>query len=187
MLNLSFSSVTNPECAALFKSSYSRVRVMAVIHEQLDQSADFSSVNIEEFINYLFGELVSLFEARLSPVLDVVSNMDSLGINLMISCGQILNELLSNSIRHAFTNGQQGKIAITFNKDEIGQFSLIVSDNGTGFTDGGPSATGTYGGLQIVKDLVASKLKGRTEINSGNGTTVTITFKEVSGRYHNQV
>lgn len=185
ILNLGFENITNTECNAIFRSSYSRVRVLAVMHDQLCQSSDFSSIDIEEFINVLFSELASSYGTRPIPVLTIDSNMDSLGINLMITCGLVLNELISNSLRHAFAKDTKGNITITFNQSDEG-FVLIVSDNGTGFPEG-TSGAGTYCGLQIVKDLVKSKLKGRTEINSGNGTTVTITFKDVGGRYHNIV
>ncbi|MBF0567851.1 MAG: response regulator [Nitrospirae bacterium] len=187
MLNLGLSNITNPEFAAVFRSSYSRVRVLSVIHDKLCESIDFSSVNIEDFINVLFSELVSAYGARPIPSLAIVSNMDSLGINIMITCGLILNELVSNSIRHAFAKDIQGIITVTFNQTENGELVLIVRDNGTGFAEVTSDEGGTYHGLQVVKDLVQSKLKGTTQINSANGTTVTITFKDVGGKYHNIV
>ncbi|KWT84201.1 response regulator [Candidatus Magnetominusculus xianensis] len=194
MLNLGLSNITNPEFAAIFKSSYSRVKAITILHDNISESSDFTSVNIEDFINVLFGELVSTYGTRPIPSLTIDTNMDSLSINLMITCGLVLNELISNSLRHAFAKDIKGSITITFNKTEQGDFALTVSDNGKGFSEGIQSPS-TYGGLQVVKDLVQSKLKGRTVIsfgmnsgiNSGVGTTVTITFKDAGGRYQNVV
>ncbi len=190
MLQLGFAHVSDPEVAAMFRSSYSRVKVLAVIHDKLCESADFSSVNVEDFINILFSELASSYANISTPVLVVDTNIDSLNINLMICIGLILNELISNSIRHAFTKGNKGVVTIAFNKSENGQYSLMASDNGTGIVEDNPNS-GTYAGMQIVKDLVASKLKGHIEISANNvannGTTVTIIFKETTGRYHNIV
>ncbi|MBF0457471.1 MAG: response regulator [Nitrospirae bacterium] len=185
LMNLGMSNITDPEFADIFRSSYSRVKVISVSHDQLCQSGDLLTINIEDFINVLFSDLVSAYTAEQIPVLTIVSNLDSLGINLMITCGLILNELISNSLRHAFAKDIKGNITVTFNKNDE-EFVLIASDNGRGFPEG-TTGTGIYCGLQIVKDLVQSKLKGRIEINSSNGTTVTITFKDVGGRYHNVV
>ncbi|MBF0516833.1 MAG: sensor histidine kinase, partial [Nitrospirae bacterium] len=187
MLHIGLSNITDPEFVSVFKSSYTRVRVLAILHDKLCESQDFSSVNVEDFINCLFSELVSAYGAKAMPVLSITTNLDSLGINLMITCGLIVNELISNTLRHAFIKAVNGAITITFKRDEGGEFVLIVSDNGKGLPQLA-QPTGRYGGLQVVADLVQSKLKGRIDIDStAAGTTVTITFKDVGGRYHHIV
>lgn len=177
MLHLGFANITDPESIDVFRSSYSRVKVLAIIHEKLCESKDFSSVNIVDFIDTLFTELISAYEYKYKPTLTVNTNRDSLGINLMIICGLILNELISNSLRYALTKDKQGDIIITFNKGDDGQYVLILSDNGMGFLEVKLDAS-RYSGLQIVKDLVYNKLKGDMKIKNNNGTTVTITFRK---------
>ncbi|MBF0516184.1 MAG: sensor histidine kinase, partial [Nitrospirae bacterium] len=185
MVNISVSNVTDPAFLLVLKSSYSRLRAIALLHDSLYESPDMESVGVGDFINILAGELISLYGVPI-PNLLVNTNIDTLSINIMMSCGLILNELISNSLRHAFEKTTKGNITISFNLEDNNIYKLTVSDNGRGM-DVSRDLTGAYSGILLVKDLVKSKLKGSVEIDGTHGTNITVVFKEVVGKYHNVV
>ncbi|MBF0465741.1 MAG: response regulator [Nitrospirae bacterium] len=185
MINLSVSNVTDPQSLSVLKSSYSRVKAMTLLHDRLSESADMASVDVASYIDSLSGELISTYGVS-QPDLIVNTDIGSLNINIMMQCALILNELISNSLRHAFSKGDRGEIVITFNKQEDDSYILIVSDNGCGFK-ATPSESDSYSGLQLVGDIVKMKLKGLITANTSLGTNFTITFRDVGGRYHNKV
>ncbi|QWR76342.1 histidine kinase dimerization/phosphoacceptor domain -containing protein [Candidatus Magnetomonas plexicatena] len=186
MINLSVMNVTDPQSLSVLKSSYSRVKAMTLLHDRLYESTDMASVDVAGYIESLSGELISSYGAS-QHNLTVNTNIGPLNINIMMQCALILNELISNSLRHAFSKDDRGEIVITFNVQEDGSYILSVSDNGCGFKDSGAAQTDTYSGLQLLRDVVKMKLKGSITSDTTQGTSFTITFKDVGGRYHNKV
>jgi PAS domain S-box-containing protein len=186
MINLSVNNVTDPLSLSVIKSSYSRVKAMTLLHDRLYESHDMESVEVTGYINSLSGELVSSYGSSQTGLV-VHTNIGSLSINIMMQCGLILNELISNSLRHAFTKERPGEIIITLNLQDDGIYVLSVSDNGSGFNASAALREDVYTGLQLVKDIVKMKLKGSITTDSTAGTTCTITFKDVGGRYHNKL
>ncbi|MEO5358518.1 MAG: response regulator [Nitrospirae bacterium YQR-1] len=185
MINLSVANVSDPQSLSVLKSSYSRVKAMTLLHDRLYDSSDMASVEVAGYIEALSGELINSYGYPQSSVV-VHTNIASLSINIMMQCGLILNELISNSLRHGFTKERPGEIVITLNLQDDGSYILIVSDNGMGF-DAATIKIDTYTGLKLIQDIVKMKLKGSITIESSTGTTVTINFKDVGGRYHNKL
>jgi two-component sensor histidine kinase len=100
-------------------------------------------------------------------------------VDTAIHCGLIINELVSNSLKHAFPGDQSGEIRISLRSAEENEFELVVTDNGTGLPkDMDFRNTETFG-LQMVNLLVEGKLCGSLKLNHENGTEFQIRFKEI--------
>ena len=95
---------------------------------------------------------------------------------MAISCGLIVNELVSNSLKHAFPEDRKGEICINFHSDND-RYSLIVSDNGIGFPKDLDFRETQTLGLQLVCTLV-DQLGGSIKLNRDGGTQFKITFKK---------
>ncbi|TFG90238.1 MAG: hypothetical protein E4H15_07945, partial [Syntrophobacterales bacterium] len=104
-----------------------------------------------------------------------------LGIDEAIPCGLIINELVSNSLKHAFPGNRRGSISIRGFLDEGGYVCLTVSDTGIGLPPGFDLATLESLGLQIVS-LLTKQLHGSLDIRGDNGMAVCIRFKSIVGK-----
>jgi two-component sensor histidine kinase len=100
-----------------------------------------------------------------------------LPIETAIPCGLLLHELLSNCVKHAFHGGQSGTIRATFRRHPQGPYVLTVRDNGAGLPPGLDVSTTAYLGLRLVH-LLAAQIHGTLTSESGEGTTITLSFGE---------
>ena len=159
-----------------FKESQSRVRAMLLIHEQLHRSHDLQHV---DFAAYLERLAASLFDAYRTEPISVELTVDiddvSLGADVALSCGLLLNELISNALKHAFVGRDQGHLTVAMGR-EGSQYWLQVSDDGVGMPDGQdwPSTKATLG-ARIIQSQV-KQLGGALKLDCAGGTTWTITF-----------
>ncbi len=162
----------------VLNDSQSRIRSVAMIHEKLYKSKDFPSVNFEEYINDLAG---TLFHSYKNPDKPVTLNMDvgdiPLDINRAIPCALIINELLSNALKHAFTGVRQGDIKITFHYHSgNNRYTLVVKDNGVGFPENKDFRKMGTLGMQLVNTLATRQLQGNLELRRNNSTEFRIDF-----------
>ena len=177
LINLQSNGIKDKKDLEIFRESQSRVKSMAIIHEKLYQSADFASVNFEEYIKSLVSYLISyysndLIDVEIDVEKDLVLNMDT-----AVPCGLIINELVTNSIKHAFTKLNSGKISVKFHSDN-GCFTLIVKDNGVGFPPELDIKNPQKLGLQLVTSLT-DQLEGKIDYNGSDGSEFKIRFKEL--------
>ncbi len=177
LLRIQGRSSQNPDVVDAFKKANTRIQSIALIHEQLYQSNRHGEVDFGYYVNAVVHNLI-LFYSKETVAVEVATNDIHLPLNLAIPCGLIINELCTNSLKHAFTSEQPKEIKISLSSQfrEGGLwFTLSVVDNGVGITR--PAGLG----LQIVSDLV-DQLSGTLEIvgdRSGKvtgGTGVNIRF-----------
>lgn len=172
LLNLQSGYIKNKDDLEIFKDSLSRVKSMAFIHEQLYQSSNFVNINFSEYIGNLVTYLLHYYtEDPGSIKLNI--NVEDVFIDLdtSIPLGLIINELVTNSLKHAF-QGKPGEISIDLHSIDDNQYMLTVADNGTGLPEGFDFNTETLG-LQLVNGLV-KQLDGTIELDSINGTRFKI-------------
>lgn len=171
-------STDNPEIANLLGESERRIKTMTLIHELLYSSLDLSSIPIDEYI----VNLVELIQDSLDPEqkISINTTSDSFAINVTqaVPCALILNELISNSYKHAFDQGTSGVIDITVSQKED-QVEFIIQDNGKGIEedilkDDSKSSLG----LTIVKTLIR-QVDGTIDIKNDDGTTAKFQFKRI--------
>ena len=192
LLYLESGNFTDENVIEAFRDSQHRVKSMALVHEKLYQSEDMVSVDFADYIknlsNYLF-QSYSLDNAKVSLKLDVEKVF--LGMDTAVPLGIIINELVSNSLKHAFTREKEGEIYIELHRagsanDERTGFSgtarnkedkltLIVRDNGRGFPEKLDFRNTTSLGLQLVTTLV-DQIEGDIELDSSRGTGFKISF-----------
>jgi PAS domain S-box-containing protein len=160
---------------ALLDSQH-RVKSMVLIHEKLYSSQDLSTINYGEYIKALTGTLFRSYQldSRLIELQLEVSDI-RLNTDTAMHCGLIINELVSNSIKHAFPNGKTGYIKVKFFCGNDKKYNLIVSDNGIGLQPDFNFAESDSLGLQLVKTLV-EQLDGTLEANFDNGSCFKIQF-----------
>jgi PAS domain S-box-containing protein len=180
LLNLQSRYIKDKEALGLFRESQSRAKSMALIHERLYKSEDFKTINFGDYITNLADILYNTYMTDKNRVkLDLqMENMDDLkvDINNAIPLGLIVNELLSNAMKHAFPKDMSGMIIVDFSKEDD-QFELVVSDNGIGFPQELDYKNTESLGLQVVNTLT-NQIGGKITMEVDNGTTFTIKFKE---------
>lgn len=149
---------------------------MALIHEKLYRSKNLSRVNLAEYVRGLAADLFRSYgingsEVRLRiDIEDVLMNVDA-----ATTCGLIINELVSNSLKHAFPAGRKGEIAISLRSESDGRLRLSIGDNGVGLPKGFNFKSTESLGLKLVR-ILADQLRGSIELDSSNGTKFDIVF-----------
>ena len=176
LLNLQSGYISNAQALEIFQDSQNRVRSMALIHEKLYRSKNLAEIDLGEYINDLAIHLFRSYKAESKGIaLKVRAEDVYLGIDAAVPCGLIINELISNALKHAFPLGHQGEILVELQKDQQQQISLCISDNGIGFPAGLDFRNTGSLGLQLVNTLVR-QLDGTIELQNGSGTTFKINF-----------
>lgn len=178
IINLQSSYVTDPYTLALLKESQNRIKTMAYIHESLYQNKSFTSVNFSEYIETLSKNIILSYVIP-SDKIELLLNLEkvSLNLDLSIPAGLIINELITNAIKHAFPDSRKGFIFLNL-RTENNTVYLEVNDNGIGIPRGFDYISTNTLGLQLVNTL-AEQLEAEIIFNSkkGKGTEVLIKFK----------
>jgi PAS domain S-box-containing protein len=153
-----------------------RVQAIALIHEKLYQSRDYSKVPFSEYARSLAG---NIFHATgVSPgtvALEFDIETLSLAVDKAIPCGLIMNELITNALKHAFPNERPGVVRLTLRQVSDGKTLLAVADDGIGLPASFDLQTSTTLGMQLVTTLV-KQLDGRLEIDRTGGAKFSFTF-----------
>lgn len=175
LLRLQAGYIKDEQTLEIFRESQNRVRVMATIHETLYQSNDLAKIDFSDFINKLTTNLMRCYGIGQNIQIKLNINKVFLKIDTAITCGLIINELVSNCLKHAFKKDSKGKIYIEFLALGKGIYSLNVSDNGAGFKEDIELRRNQSLGLQLVWSLV-EQLEGTIIFNATSGTSFAITF-----------
>ncbi|MBW1675579.1 MAG: GAF domain-containing protein, partial [Deltaproteobacteria bacterium] len=182
LLNLQLGYIEDKHGIEIFKESQNRVKSMALIHEKLYESKDLSRIDFAEYIRSLATSLFRSYGVSPDAIILKINGDDVLlGIDTAIPCALIINELISNSLKHAFTASKEGEIRINLRSDNDDKFILIISDNGVGFPKDLDFENAETLGLQLVITL-AKQLKGTIELDTNNGTEFKITFAPIEIR-----
>jgi PAS domain S-box-containing protein len=177
LLRLQAAGSSSPQAARLFQESESRIHSMALIHEQLCRSGDHTRIDFRDYVEGLTRNVLASageVERPIRIALDV--DPVSLDLDIAISCGLILNELVSNALKYAFPDGRDGVISVTFRCAD-GSATLVVADNGIGLpmAPAGQEPAPSLG-LRLVTALVG-QLHGSWLVEGEGGTRFTLTFR----------
>jgi two-component sensor histidine kinase len=181
LLNLQAGYIKDKQILKVFTESQIRIRSMSLIHEQLYRSKDIARIDFSKYIPELTNNLMRSYGMASSLVkFNIDAGRVSLGIDVAIPCGLIINELVSNSLKHAFPEGREGEISISLQggATNLSNFILTVSDNGIGFPKNLDFRNTESLGLQLVTILV-EQIGGTIELNKNSGTEFKVTFKEL--------
>jgi len=175
LLALQSAKIEDETALHLLNESQIRIRSMALIHQMLYESKDFGRVDFRTFLDTLVPILVSSYSVDPARVALSISTMSVfLPIRLAIPCALIVNELISNALKHAFPGELRGEIRIGLSM-EAESVVLSVADDGIGIPDTLDFANATSLGLQLVT-LLAEQLGSKIELHRARPTCFTVRF-----------
>jgi PAS domain S-box-containing protein len=179
LLNLQSRYVTDDKIIHILQECQNRIRSMALVHEKLYHSEDLSKINSISYVETLIKDVLRTFGEGTAHI-NINLEIDNvfLDIDIAIPCGLIINELLSNAYKHAFSDRKEGTIGISLHMNKDGQYELQVSDDGIGIPPTIDLETAESLGLQLVNILVKNQLKGTMKMERSSGTHYTIIFGE---------
>ena len=177
LLSLQAKDTRNEQTLEILRESQNRVKSMALVHEKLHHSQNLARIDGVEYIYSLITYLVRSY--GINPA-DVGPKLDEgeifLEIDDAITCGLIVNELVSNALKYAFpTRTESDRVSVKFQSESGNQLTLIVADNGIGFPEDLDFRHTESLGLQLVNDLT-KQLKGHIELYNHEGAKFKITF-----------
>jgi PAS domain S-box-containing protein len=178
LLGLQAEATRDRKVLAMFQETQRRVKSMALIHERLYRSENLARIDFAGYAHNLTMTLLQSYRVDQDAVhLAIDVQNVALGLEMAVPCGLIINELVSNALKHAFPPGTAGEIRIALRSTD-GEFILTVSDTGAGFPPGLDFRHTETLGLQLVI-LLVEQLGGTIELHRGGGTRFEITFAEV--------
>lgn len=183
LINLQANTVSDNKTLEVLKQSQSRINTMAILHNKLYQTDDFTSVSIEEYLKQMVSSISNSFGSENCKI-DFIIEADpaiELNIDIAIPFGLILNELTTNSFKHAFKGRFTGIIHIYFKKMEDGTFKFVYKDNGIGLPDNYSENLTHSLGIELIEMLV-QQLNGTLAIKNEGGANFEINFAGVSER-----
>ena len=176
LLNLQANKIQSKEQAlTAFGECRDRIFAMALVHEMLYQTGDISSINMKSYIDDITQELVNAYGDPDRISLNIDMENISLEINTAIPCGLILNEVITNSLKHAFPNKIRGCINVSFRVTDDDKYQLSINDNGIGLPEDQEVQAAGMLGLELVK-ILTRQIDGVIDIVRNRGTKITITF-----------
>ncbi len=177
LLYLQSKNVSDPQMLEILLESLERVRSIALIHEQLYKSLDLTHVNFRDYLNSLTTNLFQTYGIQGGGVKlkTDINERVSLTVDKAIPCGLIVNELVSNALRHAFRDRSKGTISIELRQNDDGTASLVVGDDGVGLPSHVDFRHAPSLGLQLVNTLV-NQLGATIQLTRKKGTVFTVTF-----------
>lgn len=179
LLSLQSSFIDDDQVKGLFRYGQYRINSMAIVHEMLYKNSDLSRINYGEYLHQLVGTLITSMKGSKNQI-ELKIDADDLFLNIdtSIPLGLLINEIVTNSLKYGFENGE-GMISIEVKKLKYPNFILRIGDNGAGFPDNINFRNTVSLGLKLIHKL-ALQLRGNIEKdNSKQGTHYIITFQEI--------
>ena len=178
LLNLQADFAGDPRLRAILAESCGRVKAMALTHQLLYERKDFSRLELGDYLDRLVQSIRATYRStgnRIQLRLELPPNGVQLDLERTIPCGLLVNELVTNSFKHAFPGERTGEILIELNEDGDGRIHFSVSDDGIGLPPDDTLAQSSSLGLQLVQ-LFIEQLHAELLIERDNGSRFTVTF-----------
>jgi two-component sensor histidine kinase len=176
LIALQSRKVDDEKYRVYFEESMNRIQAIALVHEKLYNSKDMTKIDFANYLNDLTRYLFYTYNINRQLVLLHLNVGDiSLGIDTAVPCAMIINELVSNSLKHGFPDGREGEITVSLNINDEGKHALMVRDTGIGVPPGFDLQSSGSLGIQIVLSLI-KQIRGKIEIGGNGGLSITIIF-----------
>jgi len=174
LLNLQSNNAAGDVKEILY-ASQDRIQSMALIHEMLYQSKDFGAIDLVEYLKNLMSNLYRTYIHQNQNIhIEVKGKEAVIDLDKSITCGLLVNELVSNALKHAFPKSSDGHILLSLKKSADNIMTIEVRDNGVGFAN--ESSTNDRSlGLKLIQ-MFCRQLKGKLKVQSKNGTRYKIVF-----------
>jgi PAS domain S-box-containing protein len=175
MLNMQATEVDNETVSTALNEAQSRVRSMALVHERLYGVTDFANIDLFDYAKSLTANLAQTW-MRPGIDIEVRGGESPVGVDIAIPCGLILNELVTNALKHAFGGRESGQVVVTVQRRADGEVEMRIQDNGIGFPAEKDFGTMTTMGMNLVVNLV-EQLSGTIALERENGSSFDILFR----------
>jgi PAS domain S-box-containing protein len=188
LLRMQRKHVADKTALAVFDESQNRIRSIALVHERLYLTKSFYRINLKDYITELSQHIYQSFVAADDAVKLTIKVEDViLDIERVITCGLIINEMLSNSLKYAFPDRSDGQIAISIRYTGNGLIELLYRDNGIGIPESIDIRAARTLGMQLIVNLAEKQLDGSLSVERDNGTAFKIVFKETPSDLRKEV
>ncbi len=178
LLNLEVGKIVDPTVVQMLRDGQRRIEVMALVHEKLHQSRNLDKVDAKSYIEDLARSSFNASERSGAQVrLTLAVETIGLGLDAATPCGLIINELISNALKHGFPDGRAGEIRVALRALPDREIELVVADDGIGMPVQFDWRNARSLGLRLVRNLVERQLQGRIELDRTAGTVWKIAFK----------
>lgn len=179
LLTIKLAFTPSRELSSFVTDIYNRIRSMALVHQKLYEAKNLSSINLADYIKELCESLVSkggIFKGQVSFEYD----LDEINVIIELAApfGLVLNELVSNSLKHAFQEGQVGRIKLSLHQTPENFIEFSYSDNGKGLPEGFDFQSDGRMGFELISMLGTSQLMGTICYPEGSGFHFSIQIKK---------
>lgn len=177
LLRLQASGLDDPELTRLFDQSQNRVRSMALIHEKLYRGAELNELSVSKYLKELIGELIRVNDVRDSIKFKIEIPDVDLDLNTLVPLGLVMNELVTNSFKHAFVDREEGLISVRIEHLGEREYAIHYADDGIGIPEDKLHGEGNSLGVDLIDSLV-DQMNGEIDVKTGTeGTQYTIRFR----------
>jgi PAS domain S-box-containing protein len=179
MLRMRARSLKNPQLLNAFNEIEGKILSMALVHQKLYESKDLSQLNLKDYINSLIVLIKQLYLDFMNNI-TIHTKMKDIYvlIDTAIPLGLVVNELLTNAIKHAFPDGRRGEIKVNLDVIPCNFLVLKISDNGIGLPKNFDFQKDIHLGLQTILDLAEDQLNGKTSFTNRNGLHFSLTVNK---------
>ncbi len=175
LLSLQSSTVSDPSAVAALKDAARRMQSMSVLYDKLYRSENMREIPIRNYLSALIDEITAMFPNNAAVRIEKQLDDLVLGVDVLSPLGIIINELLTNAMKHAFSGMDNGVINVSVSA-RGNRATLVVSDNGTGIPESINIENSPGFGLTLVRMLVR-KLKGKMSVDRDRGTRIVLEFE----------
>jgi PAS domain S-box-containing protein len=178
MLELQAIVLDDDKIQELFQNMEYRISAMALVHEKLFQGKNLSMINLKDYLTELVDNIMKGYGIKKDQVI-IKHQMDEVDvlIDTAIPCGLVVNELVANAAKHAFSKGTEGILEIVLSRKEDGTIKIIISDDGPGIKAEEMNNSSSMG-LQIVRNIAEYQMKGTIKYSPNHGTEWELIFTD---------
>jgi two-component sensor histidine kinase len=180
LIRFQMDQVSDEKTTELFRECVNRVSAMALVHEQTYLSKDLANIDVNGYLQALIRDLVHAYAVGIRLNMDVDIQVKTLGVDTLVPLGLLINEVISNSLKHAFKGRTTGTIIVQIGGEEPDGLQIRIGDDGIGIPDRRNWDGSKTLGMDLIRTL-AGQLDVRVELQNGPGTVYALTPIE-SGR-----
>jgi PAS domain S-box-containing protein len=180
LLQLQSQTLKDPEISRVFQDSQNRIDSISLIHKNLYISPNIGKLDVVDYVQNLVTSILISYQIEPGKI-SLETNIDAVNLDVdqAIGCGLVINELLSNSLKHAFPGQKKGKITIELRNID-NDIEMLIQDNGVGLPDNLDWSNTDSLGLSLVYDLVTEQLEGSITVERDHGTVFKIQFPNLT-------
>ena len=173
LLRMQQSELKSEESRNQFSEAINRIMAMSLIHQKLYGEKELSKVNLKSYLEELVSEIKSIFPDNEKISTQIHSQVENINLDTIVPLGLLINELVSNSLKYAFTNEKNGEISIEITQKE-NEYRFVYSDSGKWLE---PNKNNSSFGLELI-DILTQQLNGEKSIETENGTKYHFTLRD---------